>query len=193
MRVMTIHTGYILGHRYLVESHGRSRFGMADAADLVSRLDEKTRILCRVGDVAFKARADRHGAMNEFSIGEPGVAVDTELVRRHHKTRVRVFVVTVVATFLGIRRVRGLRLGRFLPLQSLALFRQLLQHGLVVIILAILVCRRHARNTVENGAGNLVRRQRVATAKGCNNNQRCKYAEDFSQMLSLLDVVNREA
>src|SRR6516165_7403932 len=101
--------------------------------------------------------------MDKSARDEILMANAAELICRSNETRVRILIVTVVATLFGIRRVLGrtsIRFSRFFLFLGLALFGGCLY----VVFPTILLGRRHSRHTVENGGCNFISRDGVAAA-----------------------------
>src|SRR5690242_1520437 len=103
-----------------------------------------------MGFVAFKAAADRCGAMGKSPLYDVRVAHEAELLLRSDQAILLGLVVTAITVFLLVGRMNRtvlLDLGRLFDLGGVEFFSLLP----LVILLAILFCWRKAGYAVKNG------------------------------------------
>jgi hypothetical protein len=146
---------------------------MTGYAQFLLWLYKKVWVLRRMWQVALEAAADRSGTMQEVALRETCMAMGAQGIRRYHEAGVSILVMAVIAALFGIGRVLGFLDGTLL----FQLGRQLILCGLNVIVLAVLLRRRHAGNSVENSACDLMHSQRVTTAT--NDNRRGYKGDEY--------------
>ncbi len=157
---MAVGAYHPLGLTCGVERYSGSRFGMTGNAELLRRFGQQVGVVSAMGRMAFAAGADSSRPMQEIACGETFMTMGAEGFSRYDEAGVGVLVMAVVTPLFGVWRVRGFLLDTFF-FQSCG---QFILGCLDVIITTVLVRWRHAGNTVENGAGDLMHRQWVARA-----------------------------
>src|SRR6266540_1177742 len=172
MGVMAVGAGDPLCADLLVHPVGLAPFTVAGPAETPSIHLEELRVLGIMGEVALQAGPYGRRPMGVSALEKIGMADCAEiLLFCDDEAGLGVLVVAAVAFLFGIRGANGA--GHLCHgLRLLAGCFALLSYNLLMIVAAVLLCRREARHTLKNSGGNLVCGDGIAAAQqsccGCD-------------------------
>jgi len=163
MGVMTIHAIHALGHHLCMHVGRQSFFGVAFIADTILVQQQQGGVFGAMGQMAGGTVSDAYGAMNKSALNKVDMTHPAQFTWGTDQSDFCLKIMAISAFFLIERLMPGH--NSLIAAQCCQLFTghhgQIFCHFLLMIGSTVLVRRRKAGNTFENGrqnfmAGNLV-------------------------------------